>query len=302
MVFTFNRLSIMMNVQYISDTHLELRRDKFNLEIEKFHQEGVPTIMVLAGDIGNPFHYNYNKFIGCCSDNFDFTFVICGNHEYYSGKNKKRTMQETNTKVNDVCARYRNVSFLDMNNQVIINGVKFIGCTLWTETDMFAESVMNDYNNIYIDDDQSSSSLPCNVVKTYDSSGRLVKKHYLNGVASHHDNKRLLRAQDVHHDLHTPMREYLRDQIRDCNDCNGVVVVTHHAPSLKMLDDPTKRYYATDLEHLFQPPVKLWISGHTHSSKSIQINDIPCVSNCFGYPNQTSEYTGYNSRIYTTIE
>ena len=88
---------------------------------------------------------------------------------------------------------------------------------------------------------------------------------------------------------------FLKTTIEETNI--PTVVVTHHSPSYKMLnnlDCLTNSLYASNYDYLFKNPVKAWVSGHTHSSKNILINDIPSVSNCYGYPGQNIKETKYD--------
>ena len=69
------------------------------------------------------------------------------------------------------------------------------------------------------------------------------------------------------------------------------VVITHHSPSLanghpKFVRSSLQPSFHSNLEALFQPPVRLWISGHTHYSSRTQVNNIPLVSNQRGYPRE----------------
>lgn len=272
-----------MIIQYVSDVHLEMRKDKYVLSLEPIPKQydGQLNIMILAGDIGNPFKLNYNKFLGSCSLRFDQTFVITGNHEYYATNKKKKdkcySMEETDAKVDELCKSYANVTFLTVDKPAFVKDVKFVGCTLWTETDSTAEMIMNDYQRIYTCDPSSQCG-----------------------------EKRLINHHDIYYNYHLPMKHYLTEEITN-SKCENIVVATHHGPSHKMLsnshtiDERTNKYYATDFEYLFKSPVKLWVSGHTHYSKDIEINGIRSVSNCFGYPTQLPKHTLYNKNSHFVI-
>ena len=55
-----------------------------------------------------------------------------------------------------------------------------------------------------------------------------------------------------------------------------------------------KSAYATNLEHLFVPQVKVWAHGHTHWSGDQIIKTTRVVSNQVG---KHGEHTGYNSHF-----
>jgi len=44
--------------------------------------------------------------------------------------------------------------------------------------------------------------------------------------------------------------------------------------------------FHSNLEDLFKPAVRAWISGHTHHSSVAEINGIPLYSNQRGYPRE----------------
>ena len=71
-----------MIIQYASDLHLEFqlnRRFVFNNGIKP---EG--NCLILAGDIANLFKLDhYSNFWDWCSENYDLTVMVPGNHDYY---------------------------------------------------------------------------------------------------------------------------------------------------------------------------------------------------------------------------
>jgi len=183
----------------------------------------------------------------------------------------------------------------------------FVGCPLWTKVDEAASTCMNDYNRIYTSDESNGTvynnarklNFPGAVKYTLDASGQLRRKWIKAG-------RRLIRPTDILR-VHGVMLTYLEKMIAlnfedvpkyaDHKDqIKQMVVLTHHAPSLQMLgkQSPSKqdglgwasKYYATPLEYLFKTPVVCWISGHTHECLDNSVNDIPCLSNCYGYPGQ----------------
>lgn len=61
---------------------------------------------------------------------------VAGNHEFYNGY-WERTLDDMRQ-----AAREFNVVFLE-NNALEIHGIRFLGCTLWTDFDLFGEKDRN---------------------------------------------------------------------------------------------------------------------------------------------------------------
>lgn len=112
-----------MKLQYASDLHLEFPENKEFLKRNPLLRGG--DVLLLAGDIV-PFavmdkHVDFFSYI---SDNFDTSYWIPGNHEYYYSDISERTGSFTE-KIKDNLFLVNNVSFIQEN-------VRFILSTLWT--------------------------------------------------------------------------------------------------------------------------------------------------------------------------
>lgn len=87
---------------------------------------------------------------------------------------------------------------------------------------------------------------------------------------------------------HRETFEYLNDYINKTDDCDNIIVVTHHLPSyyglaLKYRHLSTNYLYANQLDSLLKKEcVKYWICGHTHIPKIFGKLHI----NPFGYPGE----------------
>ena len=126
-------------IKYISDLHLERK-----LNLLKFDNQLGGTLL-LAGDIGSPFDKKYWEFLKYCSLNFDNTYFITGNHEYWN--KKKYSIENINEIISDKTLNFNNVNFLN-NETEYIDNFKIVGSTLWSEANL---DFSFDYNNIYLD-------------------------------------------------------------------------------------------------------------------------------------------------------
>jgi Icc-related predicted phosphoesterase len=150
------------------------------------------------------------------------------------------------------------------NRVVSLGGVRFLGCTLWTdfgvggkpaEAMRAAERVLSDYVQI---------QLPA--------------------------VKRKLRAHDTAW-LHAESVVWLEEQLTR-GDPARTVVVTHHAPSPRSeapyhATSPIRGAFTSDLEWLIESSrVALWVHGHTHHNIDYRLGNTRVVSNQLGYPDQ----------------
>ena len=72
-----------------------------------------------------------------------------------------------------------------------------------------------------------------------------------------------------------------------------VVIVTHHAPSLKSVDDKfvydkTSAAYASNLEWIMEKynNIVLWCHGHVHSKARYRVNNTRVICEPYGYYNE----------------
>jgi len=113
-----------MKLQYCSDLHLEFRENKEFMKSNPLQVKG--DILLLAGDI-IPFAImdKHKDFFDFVSDNFQYTYWMPGNHEYYYSDAALRS-GALNEKIRD------NV-FLVNNVSIEHSKVKLIFSTLWSK-------------------------------------------------------------------------------------------------------------------------------------------------------------------------
>ena len=225
-----------MRINYFSDIHLE------------FGALALPDnnadIVIAAGDIGV-----YDQAIEWLLTIKKPVIYVAGNHEFYNHE-----YQNTLRMLKEKCAN-TNIHFLE-NNSYKFNGVRFLGCSLWT--DLFVEGEeraellgrnLNDFRKIRFD------------------KGEFNAQQF---TAFHNHSKAWLARA-----LERPFK-------------GKTVVVTHHAPtSWSWNDSPNaiKRLaYCNDLKSLFHDhQISAWFHGHTHSIADYQIEESRILANTRGY-------------------
>jgi len=213
-----------------------------------------PDVVVLAGDI----HQGTEGVKWARQHCRDCPVIyVPGNHEFYN-----HTFPDLIDEMKRE-AKGSQVHVLE-NNVFKLNGFVFLGCSLWTDFQLrpsareamsFAEQEMSDFWLI-----QKSAS---QLFGAADS----VRRH----VAS----VRWLKRRFARHD---PAR---------------TIVVTHHAPSPRSIDqadNPLSAAFASDLDALIRASkVRLWIHGHTHHNVNYKIGSTRIYSNQRGYPKEQVE-------------
>ena len=252
-----------MKIAVGSDIHLEFG----DLHIR--NTEGA-DVLILGGDILVAKHFKtdlenrhgagnmYRDFIRRCSGEFRHVVAIAGNHEFYGGY-----WNETLDILRTEYGRHSNVHFLE-NDTVTIDGVLFVGATLWTDlnrgnpvTEHIVRSTMNDFDKIR-NDEHGYSKISVMDVKTRNS-------------------------RSIAH---------LRDVLANNRD-TPTIVVGHHAPSFRgvhpVYDTASNHhlnfaYYSSYDEIMHDnPQIKLWTCGHVHHRHRYYVGDTLVVASPRGY-------------------
>jgi len=241
-----------MRIQLLSDLHLERRPLTFETIVDT---STCADVLVLAGDIGDPRSSIYRSFLTWCSTHYKRVVVICGNHEYRALM--PLSFSEADVHMTQLVGQVsNNVVYLHSGHNVMIDGVNFIGATLWSH---IPSSVGANYANIINNGLQGMLVTP-GVPFTVHSMNNLFKQH-LRQIES----------------------TILIGKSKSCKN----VVITHHAPILKTMykveDYPKNHLYGTDLEqYLKYDIVHTWIYGHTHWNALHNIQGTMLVTNQYG--------------------
>lgn len=247
-----------MELQIISDLHLEFFHPTKGLKSAIFNTRLKSKNIALLGDIGYPSTKLYKGYIKYLSDNCDNVFIIAGNHEYY---NNSTDISETESQLENISKEYLNVHYLQ-NNFIELGDYIIAGTTLWINYGELDHKTvieeLNDFDCIF--KNGGHKLCPLDIVDLHNNAINFLEK-----LVKSHKNKK-------------------------------IIILTHHAPTLQdssvpeLLDDPLKLAYATNLEYLMTDNVVLWGYGHTHHKSDIIINKTRVYSNPRGY---IDEKTGY---------
>jgi len=196
----------------------------------------------------------FRNFLDRCSKNFPHVIYVAGNHEFYHGK-----WFATLDYLREECSYWPNIYFLERDVKVI-DGVAFLGCTLWTDlnkgnpvTMHTIESMLNDH--------------------------RLIR----------HDKLGYTKLRAVHTaERHQETKLWLRETLPKYDKC---VVVGHMGPSHMSIhpqytnDFHLNGGYVSDLSDLIldHPQIKIWTQGHTHHAFEYHVGETLVVCNPRGY-------------------
>lgn len=235
-----------MKIQILSDLHIEFQDYEY--------PACDADVVVLAGDI-----HAKDKGVVWAAENIPGIPVIyvMGNHEYYGKAHPKFIGEIRNT------AKGTNVHVLE-DDFVCIGGVNFIGCTLWTDFELFGDPRIAGYQ--------------CQQVMTDYKKIRKTPQYSK------------LRSLDTAI-IHANSLRWLDKTLSSLEGKNNVVV-SHHGPSIQSApenkrDDITTSAYVSDLSELVSSrKPDYWIHGHLHNSSEYELAGCKVYCNPKGYPGE----------------
>jgi Icc-related predicted phosphoesterase len=208
----------------------------------------------------------YRDFFLRVSFQYKHVIYVMGNHEHYHGKfDKSAEIIRTTLGYLNI----HNVYLLDRDTK-LIDGVHFIGGTMWTDcnnndpmTLYHLEQCMNDFRVIRIASENFKKFLPARTVTEF------IKT-----------------------------RDYFKSVIENLPQDAKVVVCGHHAPSHLSIHDMYKHDqlmnggYSTDLSEfiLDRPKIKVWTHGHMHNNFDYMVGDTRVICNPHGYPGENDQF------------
>jgi predicted phosphodiesterase len=180
---------------------------------------------------------------------------VFGNHEFYQGEVTAlldRARRESSK---------LDIHFLECD-AVTIEGVRFLGTTLWTDFEVDAPQR-----------------------QTADEALALAQRAMSDfGLIRYRDG--MLTARQTR-EFHRQARAWLQAQLARPFD-GKTVVVTHHLPHVNSVDrlyrdHPLNPAFVSHMPELVRAPVDLWIHGHTHCSCDYRAAATRVVCNPRGY-------------------
>ena len=210
-------------------------------------------VVVLAGDVGRP-----REAIAWALRLDKPVLYVPGNHEFYGGSIDGR-LEELQR-----LSEGTRVQVLDQH-EVHIDGVRFLGATLWTDFELFGEP-------------QQRAASRAEAQRTMRDFSRI-------------------RTREVGSELFTPddaaaifqrHAAWLQRELAQEHE-GETVVITHHAPTRhsihpRFADSLLNACFVSDAEHLLRAGrVALWVHGHTHDSFDHTLHGTRVVCNPRGY-------------------
>jgi predicted phosphodiesterase len=236
-----------MRLRVLSDLHLEIA--------PWTPPDAAADVVVLAGDV-----HNGTAGIEWAQRTFDRPVLyVPGNHEYYDGD-----LAATRARMR-AAAHGSHVMLLDPG-EVLIGGVRFLGCTLWTDFALNGAGAVAAAASVAV-----RSSPDFRAIR--DGDAPFAPARWLQ--------------------LHREELGWLADRL-EAGDRGSTVVVTHFLPSRasiapRFAGHPHNAGFASGLEPLLQR-ARLWVHGHSHARHEHVEHGCRVVCNPRGYPHEATGF------------
>lgn len=239
-----------MRLRILSDLHLE------HFDEGRELPDAEADVVVLAGDI-----HRHAEGLRWAAERFAGVPIIYvpGNHEFYG--TCMMTLRQT------LCdeAQALGIHLLD-NDTVTVDGVRFLGTTLWSDFALY--------------DDR-----PGHDAEATDHKARLRMPDFQ--IIEQPPGE--VFTPQASQALHRQALDWLEAELGRPH-AGPSVVVSHHAPLAKCVPphyrgDALSPAFASDLERLMGP-MALWVHGHVHDPVDLDCKGTRVVANPGGYPGE----------------
>lgn len=247
-----------MKIRILSDLHID---------VSKFSIKPIgEDLLILAGDISNKPEDTFNFIKKYIQQGLNLelelkVIFIMGNHDYYNDtiKDRLKYWKHFEQKLGP------NFHFLHQNS-IVLGDIEFYGTTLWSDVDI---SDVTDDKFFYYND--------FNYIRKTGIYNKITPSDYSE-----------LYKQDL-----DKLTGFLDKETKFKR-----VIITHHLPSYKSVNEKYKDSYnndlfASNLDDLIlnhTEDIKLWIHGHTHSSVDYKIGNTRILCNPRGYIDENEEF------------
>lgn len=235
-------------------------------------------VVVLAGDI-------HKGLLGMAWARLTFPdkpiIYVAGNHEFYR-QHWNRHLTQLRME-----ADFHSIHFLE-NDSVTIDGIRFLGATLWTNFEYFGKSRRSHMMNLATNSMNDFRLIEADpLTMTLDNMARTEAEN----------DKQNDRIRQILSPAHTVLRHreslaWLQTELEN-GDPVKTIVVTHHYPNIhstakQYVQDPLTAAFGSKLKLNILTQARLWIHGHTHDSCDYRLGDskraVRVVCNPRGYP------------------
>lgn len=244
-----------MRIWILSDLHLEYADMRLPLAIPE------ADVCVVAGDLCRGPEIGVRWLADNVAPAMPCVYVA-GNHEFYKG-----SIREGLAAGRQAASETPNIHFLE-NDLVTIDGIRFIGATLWTDYRVegnpllamsHARERMNDYRQIALQRRPWQRFVPETAYRMHQESRQFIERSLLEATCP-------------------------------------TVVVTHHLPHPRSLPvrsagDLINAAYASELSALIERGrPALWVNGHSHESSDYWLESTRVMSNPRGHDNENKRF------------
>ncbi len=200
--------------------------------------------------------------------------AVNGNHEYFDSllQHQAAALQQA-----AVASAVPPLHLLDCA-QVQVGGVRFLGCTLWTDFELRIDTP-----GAAVSDRERGIA----------AAGRRMADYrcidWCDATLADGPPRKLRPSDTLR--LHQQQRQWLHDRLAEPFD-GPTVVVTHHGPhrgslAPRFAADWVSTAYLSELPASFFDVPALWVHGHTHSSHDYRVGGCRVVCNPRGYQTAT---------------
>lgn len=250
--------------------------------------EDKETVMLIPGDLwinNNAFARRFGgqeSWVERISKQFHSCIFLLGNHDFWG-----LSLNTAHQKAKDCIAHYGLTNaYLLEDEQVIIDDVKFLGGTMWTDYDK--------YNPIIL-------------MKAPDYMNDFKEIRFRMGTREAGIYRRLLTNDLVA--THKKTREYLLKNARRDYPDQKVVILSHHAPSFESIAEEFRNKTDWDSNFFYfselgwdlcdeEVQADLWVHGHVHRARDYIVDRTRVICNPRGYHgHEPADTTGFDETL-----